>query len=54
MSSTLLLGLLAEVHLTCGRPEAARRALAAAEAEVEATGERFFAAGLRDVAERIP
>jgi DNA-binding SARP family transcriptional activator len=53
MSKTLLLGLLAEVHLSRGRRSAAMRTLTAAEAEVDATGERFFSAGLRALRDQL-
>jgi hypothetical protein len=53
MSQTLLLGLLAEAQLTRGRRNDAVRALAAAFTEMEATGQRFFFAGLHALGERL-
>jgi hypothetical protein len=40
-------------HFVCGRPAEAIETLAAAEAEVETTDERFFLTGLRALREQV-
>ncbi|HLL63303.1 MAG TPA: hypothetical protein VK401_09655 [Propionibacteriaceae bacterium] len=51
MAGNGLIGAL--VHFVCGRPAEAIETLAAAEAEVETTDERFFLTGLRALREQV-